>query len=118
MLGDIKSDERGDLMEFANQGGQTFIVKIKPHQTRGGHYHTHKVERFLVVEGSVLVRERGLNETCAWSKVFSGRNWQPFSMPAFTAHSFTNCEDTDATMVVWASEVFDPGNPDTYQEKV
>ena len=48
----------------------------------------------------------------------SGKNPEVIDIPAMHVHSIENVGLTDMTLVVWASEVFDPAYPDTYQEKV
>ncbi len=39
-------------------GGQTFVSTTVPGVTRGIHYHLHKIERFVVLDGEAVIRLR------------------------------------------------------------
>ena len=58
----LHSDNRGSLFELikSQRGGQAFLSTTIPGITRGNHYHTRKVERFLVVAGDAEIRLRKL----------------------------------------------------------
>ena len=55
-----RSDQRGSLAEFlkSQSMGQIFVSRTKPGITRGDHYHHTKAEKFLVLEGSAVIRFR------------------------------------------------------------
>ena len=58
MLGEVHRDARGELMEFADQPGQIYVSRSHPGAVRANHYHTRKVEKFLVVSGKAFIRIR------------------------------------------------------------
>jgi len=105
-------------MEFANEGGQTFIVTIKPGQTRGGHYHTRKSEHFTVVSGDAILWVKDRMRECPHPYVLHGDYWHIVVVPPLHAHSIQNNGKTDAIVVVWSSEVFSADDPDTYPTEI
>lgn len=116
----LHTDDRGSLFEAVRElnGGQTFLSTTKPGITRGNHYHYHKVERFLVVAGSAVIRIRRLfdNEV----KEFHVRGDQPqfVDMPTLHTHEITNTGDSELLTMFWSHEVFNPDAPDTIWENV
>src|ERR1035437_3519262 len=109
------TDARGTLIEVAPQ---VFVSTTHPGVTRGDHYHYTKKEKFIVVSGDAVIRIRRVDMLTAEEITVSGKNPEVIEIPAMYVHSITNVGSTDMTLVVWASEVFDPAYPDTYQEKV
>jgi UDP-2-acetamido-2,6-beta-L-arabino-hexul-4-ose reductase len=99
-------------------GGQAFLSTTHPGITRGRHYHRHKVERFLVVDGEAEIRIRRLFDEEV--KVFRVSGVEPcyVDMPTFHTHEITNVGDRDLLTLFWSHEVFDPAHPDTYPEPV
>jgi UDP-2-acetamido-2,6-beta-L-arabino-hexul-4-ose reductase len=55
-----RSDQRGSLAEFLKSPsmGQIFVSRTKPGITRGDHYHHTKTEKFLVLQGTAVIRFR------------------------------------------------------------
>ncbi len=117
---DVKSDERGELAEFikSKDFGQVFVVRSRPGATRGNHYHCHKVEKFLIVEGIGIIRLRQVNSSIIKSHPVGGEGFEVIDIPPMHVHSIQNAGKTDLVTVVWASEVFDPKDPDTFEETV
>lgn len=117
---DIKEDERGKLIElFKFPGvGQLFYSTSNPGVVRGNHYHTHKVERFCVIEGeaTIRLRNRATNEVREYR--VSGARPQIVEMTPNWTHNIQNTGAGEMKLVVWANEVFDPANPDTFAEAV
>lgn len=120
-------DERGSFTEFLKtpNHGQVSINISKPGITKGNHWHHSKWEKFLVVSGEGLIKLRkiGTDDKGNFFPVneyrVSGNNLQVVEMiPGYT-HSITNLSKTeDLVTVMWANEIFDPANPDTYYEEV
>nr|WP_279341636.1 NAD-dependent epimerase/dehydratase family protein [Geothrix sp. SG200] len=114
------TDARGGLFEAvkSHHGGQAFLSTTHPGVTRGRHYHHHKVERFLVVEGEAEIRIRRLFDDEV--KVFRVSGAEPcyIDMPTFHTHEITNVGDRDLLTLFWSHEIFDPARPDTYPEPV
>ncbi|MEW6314484.1 MAG: NAD-dependent epimerase/dehydratase family protein [Pseudomonadota bacterium] len=116
----LHEDNRGALFEAIKTipGGQCFISTTKPGVTRGNHYHTKKIERFLVLGGSGLIRVRKLFSDEVAEFAVSGTQPQYIDMPVLHTHNITNVGETEMTTLFWSNEIFDPANPDTFPEKV
>jgi UDP-2-acetamido-2,6-beta-L-arabino-hexul-4-ose reductase len=116
----LKRDARGCLFEASKSenGGQTFISSTVPGVTRGNHYHTQKMERFLVIKGRACVRVRKLFSAETHEFLVSGEKPEYIDMPALHTHNITNIGEGELLTLFWANEMLDPDNPDTYQETV
>lgn len=116
----LHADARGQLFEAikARNGGQCFISTTKPGVTRGNHYHTRKVERFLVLSGQAVIRLRKLLSRDVLEFQVSGAVPEYIDMPTFHTHSITNVGSTDLMTLFWAHEIYDPQRSDTIQEPV
>jgi UDP-2-acetamido-2,6-beta-L-arabino-hexul-4-ose reductase len=109
-------DRRGDFSEFLRlpAGGQVSVMTAHPGETRGGHYHHTKVEKFLVVHGEARLRFRHLisGET-AEVIAHADRPTAIETVPGW-AHDITNIGSDELVALLWASETFDPTHPDTF----
>jgi UDP-2-acetamido-2,6-beta-L-arabino-hexul-4-ose reductase len=116
----LYSDDRGHLFEAVRSlnGGQVFLSTTHPGITRGNHYHTRKVERFLVAQGEAVIRMRKLFSSEVLQFQVSGAPPQYIDMPTFYTHSITNVGNSDLLTLFWTHEIFDPTNSDTYPEPV
>ena len=116
-------DDRGSFTELVHtlNAGQVSINISKPGITKGQHWHNTKFEQFIVVKGHGLIQQRNLNDpdgnVLEWE--VSGDKIQAVHMlPGFT-HNIINLSETeDLVTVMYCNEVFDPGRPDTFFEKV
>ena len=117
---EVHSDPRGGLFEAVRSlnGGQVFLSTTKPGITRGGHYHTRKVERFLVVGGEAVIRLRKLFTQELTEFHVSGTTPQYVDMPTFYTHDITNTGTSELLTAFWAHEIFDPSDADTFAEPV
>jgi UDP-2-acetamido-2,6-beta-L-arabino-hexul-4-ose reductase len=115
-----RSDARGALFEAVKSlhGGQCFISTTRPGVTRGNHYHSRKLERFLVLQGNALIRLRRLLTPRVHEFSVSGTTPCYIDMPTFHTHDITNTGAEELVTLFWSHEIFDPGQPDTYAEKV
>lgn len=113
-------DNRGWLVETvkANSGGQCFVSTTKPGITRGNHFHLHKVERFMVLQGKAKIRLRKLFTDEVITYELDGTSPSYVDMPTMHTHSITNVGDDELITLFWADEFFDPENPDTTFEEV
>ncbi len=116
----LHSDKRGSLFEAVKSetGGQIFLSTTRPDVTRGNHFHTHKVERFLVASGEAEIRLRRLFSDHVTVFQVSGERPCYVDMPTFHTHSITNVGTSELVTLFWANEIFDPNNSDTYPEPV
>ena len=111
----IRTDERGSLAEFIKSSGfgQIFISRTKPGIIRGNHYHHTKTEKFMVVEGKAIIRFRHIQRGDVIEYVVQGEEYRVLDIPPGYTHSIENVGEDDLVTLFWASEVFDPDQPDT-----
>lgn len=120
-------DERGSFAELLHtpDRGQVSINVSRPGVTKGRHWHNTKWEKFCVVSGHGMIRQRRIGLDAEGRKYpvvsfeVSGDKLEVVEMlPGYT-HSITNLSDTqDLITVMWCNEVFDPENPDTFYLEV
>jgi UDP-2-acetamido-2,6-beta-L-arabino-hexul-4-ose reductase len=117
---ELHSDQRGVLFEAVRSlnPGQVFFSTTKPGITRGGHYHTRKVERFLVTGGEAVIRLRKLFTSEIVEFRVNGSKPQYVDMPTFHTHDITNVGESELMTAFWAHEIFDPNDSDTFPEAV
>ena len=117
---DMKSDDRGSFTEFLKspERGQVSINVAHPGITKGQHWHHSKNEKFLVVQGSGMIRFRKYGEEEVIEYPVSGKKLEVVDIPTGYTHSIVNTGEEDMVTVMWANEVFEPKNPDTYYEEV
>jgi UDP-2-acetamido-2,6-beta-L-arabino-hexul-4-ose reductase len=117
---DRRADARGSLFEVVKtvHGGQCFFSTTLPGVTRGNHYHTAKVERFLVAQGEAIIRLRRLFSDEVIEFRVNGEDPVYIDMPTFHTHDITNVGPGELLTLFWAHEVFDPDRPDTFPEPI
>lgn len=116
-----RTDERGRLVETMRchgTGGQTFVSTTKPGVTRGDHYHLHKVERFVVLEGEAEISLRRMFTDEVVTFPVTGDEPVAIDMPTMWTHNITATGDRVVTTQFWTNSLFDPENPDTFWVKV
>ena len=113
---DVKTDNRGYLAEFLKSSsfGQIFVSRTKPGIIRGNHYHHTKTEKFLVVQGEAVIRFRHILGREIIEHHVRGDKYRVVDIPPGYTHSIENIGETELVTLFWASEIFDPENPDTY----
>lgn len=117
---DPKSDARGVLFESSRAHGasQTFVSTTLPGRSRGDHFHTDLVERFLVVSGRATIRIRKVLTDEVHSFAVSGDEPVAIDMPPLHTHHIVNDSDRDVVTFFWSHRLFDPANPDTFADPV
>ena len=112
-------DNRGSFTEALHsvERGQVSINVSKPGITKGQHWHHTKHEKFLVVSGKGEINFRLADDPAApvISYKVSGDKLEVVRIPPGYTHNIVNAGDTDMVTVMWANEVFDPENPDTFR---
>lgn len=113
-------DERGSFTELIRTSGdgQISVNISKPGITKGNHYHYTKNEKFIVVSGECEIKFRKIGTKEIFTYLVSGEKIQAVDIPPGCTHSIKNVGSTDSVTIMWASEVFDQQNPDTYYEEV
>lgn len=116
----LHSDTRGSLFEVVKSmsGGQVFMSTTHPGITRGNHFHTRKVERFLVASGEadICLRKLFSNEVTRFK--VSGGAPSYVDIPTFHTHCISNTGQTELVTLFWANEIYDPADSDTFPELV
>jgi UDP-2-acetamido-2,6-beta-L-arabino-hexul-4-ose reductase len=116
----LNTDSRGALFEAVKGGGggQVFLSTSKPGITRGDHFHLHKVERFLVLQGDAIIRIRKVLADKVWEYRVSGNAPTAIDMPTLHTHSIENIGSEPLLTLFWTHDLFDPTAPDTYFDPV
>ncbi len=116
----MNKDERGSFTEFIRtpDRGQISVNISRPGITKGNHWHHTKNEKFLVVKGEGCISFRKYGEDEVIDYHVNGNELTVVDIPTGYTHCITNEGDDEMITVMWASEAFDPDNPDTYFEKV
>ena len=113
-------DHRGSFTELfkTKQEGQISVNISKPGITKGNHYHHTKNEKFIVVGGTGLIKFRLINSKEVIEYRVNGEKLQVIDIPPGYVHNITNIGKDDLVTIMWASELFDKQNPDTYPMEV
>jgi UDP-2-acetamido-2,6-beta-L-arabino-hexul-4-ose reductase len=114
------TDSRGSFTEVIrmNSGGQVSFSTTKPGITRGNHFHTRKVERFVVLKGKALIQLRRIGTGEVLNFELDGSDPAYVDMPVWYTHNITNTGSEDLYTLFWINEFFDAGDPDTFYEIV
>jgi UDP-2-acetamido-2,6-beta-L-arabino-hexul-4-ose reductase len=115
----LHSDARGQLFEilrFAG-GGQIFFSTTRPGLIRGNHFHSRKVEWVCVVRGQAVIRIRRVGDSRFREYRVSGDKPEFISIPALHTHQIENIGPDDLMTMFWCNEIYQPSDPDTFQEK-
>ncbi|MDX1823154.1 MAG: capsular polysaccharide biosynthesis protein CapF [Thiohalomonadales bacterium] len=109
-------DERGVFVEMLKtpDAGQFSFFTAHPGVTRGGHYHHSKTEKFLVIKGEACFRFRHML-TGEFYELFTAGETPEIveTVPGWT-HDITNVGTEELVCMLWANEIFDRENPDTF----
>lgn len=116
----MHGDERGVFVEMLKtpDAGQFSYFTAHPGITRGGHYHHTKTEKFLVITGKALFKFKHIITGEYYELETSGEEARIVeTVPGWT-HDITNIGDKEMVVMLWANEIFDRENPDTYVKLV
>ena len=115
-------DNRGSFTEALHSAehGQVSVNVSKPGIAKGQHWHHTKHEKFLVVSGTGEINFRIADDPNAKviSYKVSGDKLEVVRIPPGYTHNIVNVGATDMVTLMWANEVFDPANPDTFRMEV
>lgn len=117
----VHADNRGELIETVRSHGgqgQAYVSSTKPGQTRGEHYHLHKIERFVVFKGEAEIKLRRLFHDEVITFRVSGEAPAHIDMPTMWVHNIVNVGATDVITAFWSDQLLDPRDPDQYPMKV
>lgn len=109
-------DERGVFVEMlkTKDSGQFSFFTAHPGITRGGHYHHTKNEKFLVIKGKAHFCFRHMVTGEFYELFTDGDTPEIVETAPGWSHDITNVGDDEMVVMLWANEIFDRENPDTY----
>lgn len=113
-------DNRGNLWEVikAKNKAQMFLSTTKKNKVRGNHFHTKKIERFIVLQGSALIKFRYIFEKKIHKFLVKAKDKQCIDIPTYCTHNLTNNSNKNLLTLFFSNEIYNPHKPDTYYEKV
>jgi UDP-2-acetamido-2,6-beta-L-arabino-hexul-4-ose reductase len=114
------SDQRGVFVESVKTatGGQFSFSTTVAGITRGNHFHTRKIERFIVIKGKAVIELRRIGTAEILHFELDGENPSFVDMPVWYSHNITNVGDDELLTLFWINELYNPDDPDTFFEKV
>lgn len=114
------TDHRGAFVETikTSLGGQFSFSTTLPGVTRGNHYHTRKIERFIVIRGKATIDLRRIGTSEILHFELNGEQPSFVDMPVWYSHNITNTGDEELITLFWINEFYNPDDPDTYFENV
>jgi UDP-2-acetamido-2,6-beta-L-arabino-hexul-4-ose reductase len=113
-------DERGVFVEMlkTHDSGQFSFFSAHPGITRGGHYHHSKNEKFLVIKGNAKFCFRNIITDEFYELETNGEEPTIVETVPGWSHDITNIGNDEMLVMLWANEVFNQKEPDTYTHKV
>jgi UDP-2-acetamido-2,6-beta-L-arabino-hexul-4-ose reductase len=116
----LNKDDRGTFVEILKlySGGQISFSTTKPAITRGNHFHTRKIERFVVIKGEAIIKMRKINNDEVFEFKLNGDEPGFVDMPIWYTHNITNVGNSELITLFWINEFYNPDDPDTFFEDV
>ncbi len=113
-------DERGRFVEMlkTKDSGQFSFFTAQPGVIRGGHYHHSKSEKFLVLKGRAKFRIVNIL-TKEYKEIYLSADKPKIieSIPGWS-HDIKNIGNDELIVMLWANEIFDKKNPDTFMFEI
>lgn len=112
----LHGDPRGVFVEVlkTSDSGQFSYFTAPSGVTRGGHYHQTKTEKFLVIRGRARFRFRHIDTGETRELTVEGSRPEVVETVPGWSHDITNIGQEEMVVLLWANEIFDQQNPDTY----
>lgn len=110
------TDSRGSFVETVKLGigGQVSFSTTVPGITRGNHFHTRKIERFIVIKGRARIQLRKIDSDEVLDFYLDGENPSYVDMPVWYTHNITNIGDEELYTQFWINEWYNSEDGDTY----
>lgn len=114
------TDERGFFSELIRTdiGGQFSYSTTLTGITRGNHFHTRKIERFMVIGGKAKISIRKIGSSKVYDYILDGEKPSYVDMPIWFTHNITNIGNTPLITAFWINEAYNFEDADTYFEDV
>jgi len=109
-------DSRGSFIEILKTPncGQFSYFTALPGVTRGEHYHNSKTEKFLVVKGKACFKFFHMDSKIKYELNVNSDNPEIVETVPGWCHSIKNIGEEELIVIIWANEIFDSANPDTF----
>ena len=119
VLGNKKSRSGSFLELFKSKFfGQVSLLNIKNKNVRGMHYHNTKYEKFLVIHGKVMYVSKDIFSNKIYRTIVRGSNLEIINTIPGQIHYLQNLSKEPSSILVWANEIFNKNNSDTFAEKI
>lgn len=109
-------DSRGIFVEFLKtlSNGQFSYFTTLPGSTRGSHYHHSKTEKFLVIKGMACFKFFHMDTGEKYELNVTSDNLRIVETIPGWCHTVTNTGKEELIAMIWANEIYDPNNSDTF----
>lgn len=109
-------DNRGIFCELVrtSKNGQISFSTTYPNIIRGSHYHHTKIERFIVIKGKAKIEFEHILDHTKYELEVSSDKLKYITIPSGYNHTINNVGDDELVLVIWANELYDSNNSDTY----
>lgn len=116
----VRSDNRGSLWEIikSKKSSHLFISTTNKGKIRGNHFHTKKIERFIILHGSAVIKFRHILDKKIYKFTINSKQKCSIDIPTYCTHSLTNKLNEKLITLFYTNEIYDPKKTDTYYEKV
>lgn len=113
-------DSRGSFVEMAktHNSGQFSYFTAHPGITRGSHYHHTKTEKFLVIQGNARFRFQNIITNEYYEIYVNAKEATIVETIPGWSHDIKNTGVNVLIVMLWANEIFDHDNPDTFQVEI
>ena len=113
-------DHRGVLTEIikSNTTSNFFTSITKRNKVRGNHFHSGKIEKFIVIEGKGLIKFRNVLEKKIYKVKVSGSKPVCVDIPNYFTHNIQNISKQNLITLFYSNEFYNPKYSDTHYEKV
>jgi UDP-2-acetamido-2,6-beta-L-arabino-hexul-4-ose reductase len=118
------TDQRGALLDILRDNEingcikQVYFSISNPGTVRGNHYHLRKIEWLSVIKGSAKMICEDIVTKVKKEIILSDDKPTLVKVSPFTSHAIKNIGNEDMYLLVAASEVFDPINPDVTRDNL
>ena len=114
------TDERGIFVETIKlmTGGQISFSTTEPTITRGNHFHTRKIERFVVIKGQALIQLKKYGQDNILEFYLDGNNPSYVDIPVWHSHNIKNIGESELLTLFWINEIYDESDSDTFINKI
>tara|TARA_Y100000768_G_scaffold388823_1_gene387551 strand:- start:1754 stop:2881 length:1128 start_codon:yes stop_codon:yes gene_type:complete len=117
---DVHEDNRGSFSEVvrSKSKGQFSYSITKSGVIRGEHFHTRKIERFIVISGKAEIKIRRVNEKKIKKFLIDDSRPSYIDIPVWSTHNIKNIGNNDLITLFWINEHYDEEDHDTFHELV